>query len=138
VAKLGKQLPNLGIHNVVNNFNYLEVIIMKNYKEIFISPSKDGVGIECLADGETHYLGNFPTLICSWLQDHGVETASHSSCMEFATECGFKNDHDALELWNEAWDRYENKYKLSAKENNYSAVEQFSQLQKYYSPYAVS
>ena len=32
MAKLGKQLPSLGIHNVVNNFNYLEVIIMNKEK----------------------------------------------------------------------------------------------------------
>jgi len=30
VAKLGNLLPSLGVHNVVNNFNYLEVVIMNN------------------------------------------------------------------------------------------------------------
>ena len=88
---------------------------MKNYKEIFISPSKDGVGIECLADKESHYLGRCPITICSWLQDHGVESATHSSCMEFATESGFKNDDDALELWDKAWDKF--MAELSAKNN---------------------
>ncbi len=30
MAKLGNLLPSLGVHNVVNNFNYLEVVIMNN------------------------------------------------------------------------------------------------------------
>ena len=109
---------------------------MKNYKEIFISPAKDGFGIECLADGETHYLCRCPITICYWVQVHSVQSATHSYCMEFATEYGFKNNDDALELWNKAWDRYLNK--LETRKANAVAVKTFSNLQTNYSPYGVS
>jgi hypothetical protein len=56
--------------------------------------------------------------------------------MEFATEYGFKNNDDALELWNKAWDRYLNK--LETRKANAVAVKTFSNLQTNYSPYGVS
>ena len=59
MAKLGKQLPSIGIHNYVNNFNYLEVIIMnidkaeliKSVRRAIRTHKDDGsVSVEVLAD----------------------------------------------------------------------------------------
>ena len=96
--------------------------------DIHISPSNNGLGIPqgidaLLKDRRTIFLGKNAYEIANSLKALDVENASHSSCMEFATEYGWANDDDALILWNKAWDKY-----LTLL-NSKDALEQFNEIQ---------
>jgi hypothetical protein len=102
---------------------------------IFISPSdyhfsdakgknELGLGIECIVNRkDTVYLGNTPDEIAKKLFDIDVDTVTYSSCMEFATEYGFKNNDDAEKLFNASWSKYESMLKSK------NALEQFNKIQ---------
>lgn len=99
---------------------------------IFLSPSdkgletwsSDALGLECIVNRkDTVYLGNTPDEIAKNLFDIDVDTVTYSSCMEFATDYGFKNDDDAEKLFNASW----SKYKSMLKSKN--ALEQFNKIQ---------
>ena len=97
--------------------------------DIHISPSNNGLGIPQGIDAllreprRTIFLGKNAYEIANSLKALDVENASHSSCMEFATEYGWTNDDDALILWNKAWDKY-----LTLL-NSKDALEQFNEIQ---------
>ena len=103
--------------------------------DIHISPSKvavNGKGIDALISQSSMqtkngkrdiFLGTTSLGIAMKLKELNVENASHSSCMEFATEYGWANDDDALVLWNKAWDKY-----LTLL-NSKDALEQFNEIQ---------
>jgi len=97
---------------------------MKNENNIFLSPSDKGLGLECIVDREkTVYLGNTSHEIAKKLFDIDVDTVTYSSCMEFATDYGFKNDDDAEKLFNASWSKYESMLKSK------NALEQFNKIQ---------
>ena len=52
-----------------------------------------------------------------------VNTVTYSSCMEFATEYGFKNDDDAEKIFDASWSKYESMLKSK------NALEQFNEIQ---------
>ena len=93
---------------------------MSNSITIFPSnydnPSAYGKGIDCLirakdsGDSYTVYLGDNVQDIVNKLAFHKVSEVYHSSCMEFATEYGWKTNKGALKLWNKAWKAYVDKY----------------------------
>ena len=96
--------------------------------DIHISPSNNGLGIDqgidaLLRDKQTIFLGKNAYEIANSLKALDVENASHSSDMEFATECGWANDDDALILWDKAWDKYLTLLKSK------DALEQFNEIQ---------
>jgi|TARA_R110002073_G_scaffold60674_1_gene152563 hypothetical protein len=103
--------------------------------DIHISPSKvavNGKGIDALISQSSMqtkngkrdiFLGTTSLGIAMKLKELNVENASHSSCMEFATEYGWSNDDDALVLWDKAWDKY-----LTLL-NSKDALEQFNEIQ---------
>ena len=97
--------------------------------DIHISPSYNGLGIKfqgidaLLKNRQTIFLGKNANEIANSLKALDVENASHSSCMEFATEYGWANDDDALILWDKAWDKY-----LTLL-NRKDALEQFNEMQ---------
>jgi hypothetical protein len=97
---------------------------MKNENNIFLSPSDEGLGLECIVNREkTVYLGNTPDEIAKKLFDIDVDTVTYSSDMEFATEFGFKNNDDAEKLFNTSWKQYETMLKSK------NALEQFNKFQ---------
>ena len=103
--------------------------------DIHISPSKvavNGKGIDALISQSSMqtkngkrdiFLGTTSLGIAMKLKELNVENASHSSCMEFATDYGFKNNDDAEKLFNASW----SKYKSMLKSKN--ALEQFNKIQ---------
>jgi len=89
---------------------------MKNENDIYLYPSEMGLGLECIVNRDiekTVYLGYTSDEIAKGLFDIGVDTVTHSSCMEFATEYGFENDDDAEKLFDKAWAKYKTMLKTA-------------------------